>query len=128
MLRAMQGGIAALVCMGVLAFSGVFRHDGASHAPAVTSAPTNPQAEAPATSQDAEVNKVLSEDPVTAAARRVVDRESQKLHLPPPPVGADGKIHLRSGGTISQKEWDEASRKVEDSPVLRQPPVHVPPF
>ncbi|MCW3053750.1 MAG: hypothetical protein JWN14_2920 [Chthonomonadales bacterium] len=128
MLRAMQGGIAALVCMAVLAFSGVFRHDGTPNAPAVTSAPTAPQSDTPATTQDAAVRRALSDDPIESEARRVVDRESQKLNLPPPAVSADGKIHLRSGGTISQKDWDAASRKVQDSPILRQPPVNVPPF
>lgn len=128
MLRAMQGGIAALVCMAVLAFSGVFRHDGTPNAPAVTSAPTAPQSASPATTQDAAVRKALSEDPIESEARRVVDRESQKLNLPPPAVSADGKIHLRSGGTISQKDWDAASRKVQDSPILRQPPVNAPPL
>ena len=128
MLRAMQGGIAALVCMGVLAFSGVFRHDGTPNAPAVTSAPTAPQSETSSTKQDSTVRKAMGDDPIESEARRVVDRESQKLNLPPPAVSADGKVHLRSGGTISQKDWDAASRKVQDSPILRQPPVNAPPL
>jgi hypothetical protein len=124
MLRTVQGAVAALVCMAVLAFSGVFRHDGRS-APVVTSASSTPQSAPPATDQDAQVRKALSDDPIDSEARRVVDRESQKLNLPPP-VSADGKIHLRSGGTISQKDWDDAARKVQESPILRQPPTPSP--
>ena len=71
------------------------------------------------------VRKALSEDPIESEARRAVDRESQKLDLPPP-VSADGKVHLRSGGTISQKDWDDATRKVRESPVTRQPPPPAP--
>jgi len=126
MLRAVQGGVAALVCMGVLALSGIFRHDGRSAAPALTSAPSAPQSESPSTRQDTEVRKALSENPVESEARRVVERESRRLDLPPP-VSADGKVHLRSGGTISQEEWNAASRKVQESPLLREPPKP-PPF
>jgi hypothetical protein len=121
MVRAAQGGVAALVCMGVLFFSGVFRHDGKSSAPAVTSAPASPHSVDPPAGLNEEARKALSEDPLEAQARRVVDRESQKLSLLPP-VNADGKIHLRSGGTISREEWDAASRKAQQSPVLREPP------
>jgi hypothetical protein len=126
MLRAVQGAVAALVCIAVLAFSGVFRHDGKNAGPAMTSAPAAPQSAVPATDQSAEVRKALSNDPIDSEARRVVDRESQKLNLPPP-VSADGKVHLRSGGTISQEEWNAANRKLQDSPLLRQPPTP-PPF
>ncbi len=121
MLRAIQGGIAALVCIGVLALSGIFRHDGKNGAPVVTSASSAPSLTSPSATQDAEVRKALSEDPIDSEARRVVDRENRRLDLPPP-VSADGKIHLRSGGTISQKDWDAASRKLQESPVLREPP------
>lgn len=122
MLRAAQGAIAALVCVGVLAFSGVFRQDGKSRVPAVTSAPASPHSVDPPAGRNAEARRALSEDPVESEARRVVDRESRKLNLAPPPVNADGKIHLRSGGTISREEWDAASRKAQQSPVLREPP------
>lgn len=126
MLRAVQGAVAALVCMAVLVFAGVFRHDGKSSAPVVTSAPAAPQSVPPSAGQSAEVRQALSADPIDSEARRVVDRESQKLNLSPP-VSPDGKIHLRSGGTITQEEWDAASRKAQESPVLRQPPTP-PPF
>jgi hypothetical protein len=126
MLRAAQGGVAALACFGVLALSGIFRPDGKSRAPVVTAAPSAPRSVPPAAGLNAEARKSLSEDPIESEARRVVDRESRKLDLPPP-VSQDGRIHLRSGGTISKEEWDAASRKAQESPVLREPPKP-PPF
>ena len=121
MLRAAQGGVAALVCFGVLALFGIFRQDEKGHAPVVTVAPSAPWSVPPSAGLNAEARKSLSEDPIESEARRVVDRESRKLDLPPP-VSQDGRIHLRSGGTISKEEWDAASRKAQESPVLRQPP------
>lgn len=125
MLRAAQGAVAALACVGVLAFSGVFRHEERGSVPAVVSAPAAPQTVAPP-EPHGEIRKALREDPIESEARRVVDRESRKLDLPPP-VGTDGKIHLRSGGAISREEWDAANRKAQDSPVMRHPPIS-PPF
>ena len=121
MLRAAQGAVAALVCFGVLMFSGIFRQDGSRRTAVVTTAPATPHSVTPAPGLNAEARKSLSADPIESEARRVVDRESRKLDLPPP-VSQDGKIHLRSGGTISKEEWDAASRKAQDSPVLREPP------
>jgi hypothetical protein len=126
MLRAVQGVVAAVVCFVVLSFSGIFRRDGHSNAPVVAATPSTPQRVAPAAGLNAEARKALSEDPVAAEARRAVDRESKRLDLPPP-VSQDGKVHLRSGGTISQEEWNAASRKAQESPVFRDPP-QPPPF
>lgn len=126
MLRAAQGAVVALVCFGVLAFSGIFRQDGKSRPPVLTAAPATPNSAASAAGLNAAARKGLSEDPIESEARRVVDRESRKLDLPPP-VSQDGKIHLRSGGTISKAEWDAASRKAQESPILREPPKP-PPF
>lgn len=126
-LRVVQGTIAAVVCFGILAYSGFFRHDTRSAAPAVVTAPTThpSSAEAPVDQKTA-ARRALSDDPIEAEARRAVDRESQKLNLTPQ-VSQDGKIHLRSGGTISKEEWDAASRKVQNSPAMREPPLP-PPF
>ena len=69
-------------------------------------------------------------DPVMDEAKRVLERERQNLNLPPPAEGvtsADGRVHLRSGGSISREEWEAARRKLNDSPTLREPPA-LPPF
>lgn len=125
-LRAAQGAVAALVCVSVLVFSGVFRQDGKSRPSAVNSAPAAPTRVAPPGDLNAKVRDALREDPIGSEARRVVDRESRKLDLPPP-VDSDGRIHLRNGGAISREEWDAASRKVQESSGLREPPKP-PPF
>lgn len=66
-------------------------------------------------------------DPLTAEAQRAVERADQRLGLPPPgSVDAQGRIHLRTGGTISKEEWDAARRKVEQSPLLGGPPSSIP--
>lgn len=125
-LRAVQGAVAALVCVSVLVFSGVFRQNGRGGLPALSAAPAAPTRVAPPGELNAKVRDALREDPIESEARRVVDRESRKLDLPPP-VDSDGRIHLRSGGTISREEWDAASRKAQESPALREPPKP-PPF
>ncbi len=61
-------------------------------------------------------------DPVDEAARRALDREKGNLALPPP-TDKDGKVHLRSGGTVDRDLWDRASRGVRNSPVLQPPPT-----
>jgi hypothetical protein len=67
-------------------------------------------------------------DPVEEAARRAVSREAPNVGLPPPPiVSPDGKVHLRTGGTISPDEYNEARSKLKDSPLLKDPPAP-PPF
>lgn len=126
MLRAVQGLIAAVACFAVLSFSGVFRNGGKT-APLALSRPTAQQAPSAPADQNEQVRRALSDDPVEAEARRVVDRESKRLDLPPP-VGADGKIHLRSGGSISKEEWDAASRRAQQSPAYRDPTMSIPQF
>jgi hypothetical protein len=67
-------------------------------------------------------------DPVEEEARRAVSREGATLGLPPPAtVSPDGRVHLRTGGTISADEWNEARRKLKENPLLKDPPVP-PPF
>ncbi len=127
MIRTAQVAVALLVCVVVLAGSGVFRQNRKGSVPAVTSAPASPHEVAPPADVTAEARKALSEDPIESAARRAVDRESRRLDLPPPKVSEDGKIHLRSGGTISKEEWEAANRKAHESPILREPPKP-PPF
>ena len=67
-------------------------------------------------------------DPVEEAARRAISREAPNIGLPPPPtVSPDGKVHLRTGGAISPDEWNEARRKLQGNPLLKEPPLP-PPF
>ena len=77
-----------------------------------------PQAEAP-TSPPRE-----SADPATAQAQREIQRFRQEngLYPPDPPPSSDGRIRLRSGGSISQEEWENARRKVKESPLFKEPP------
>ncbi len=75
-------------------------------------------------------NPVASEnDPVAAEARRAVDREARNLDLPPPNAVRDenGRYRLRSGGSISAEEWEQARRKVQDNRYMKEPPLP-PPF
>lgn len=126
-LRAVQGLIAAIACFAVLSFSGVFRHDGKAPAPVTLSRSTTQQEPSAPANQETQVRRALSEDPIESEARRVIDRESKRLDLPPP-VSDDGKVHLRSGGTISKEEWDAASRKAQQSPVNHDPTATMPPL
>lgn len=68
-------------------------------------------------------------DPVDDQARRVIETESPKIGIPPSAsVSPDGRIHLRSGGTISKEEWDNARRKAQESPVIRDSSPPIPPL
>ncbi len=67
-------------------------------------------------------------DPLTAQAQREIERAKRGLNLPPPnAVGPDGRVRLRGGGSISVEEWEAARRKLQDSPLTREPPPP-PPF
>ncbi len=69
-------------------------------------------------------NRDLLED----AAKRVITRETPNVGLPPAgAVSPDGQVHLRSGGSISIEEWNAAKRKLQDNPLLKEPPAP-PPF
>lgn len=88
-------------------------------APAASSA-TSPIPSNPAVSPDTTAPPALSSDPVTAEAQKAVEKANRQLGLPPPSGSVDkqGRIHLKSGGTISKEEWEAARRKVEQSPLL----------
>ncbi len=61
-------------------------------------------------------------DALEDAAKRVISREAPKVGLPPPAaVSPDGQVHLRTGGTISADEWNEARRKLQESTLLKEP-------
>jgi hypothetical protein len=69
-----------------------------------------------------------SADSITAQAQREIERARQDYNLPAPTSGVvspDGKVHLRGGGTLRPDEWEAARRKLQDSPILRQPPVPI---
>ncbi len=67
-------------------------------------------------------------DPLEDAAKRVITREAPNVGLPPAgAVSPDGQVHLRSGRSISVEEWNAAKRKLQDNPLLNEPPAP-PPF
>jgi hypothetical protein len=70
-------------------------------------------------------SQIPDNDPVTDEARRAVERASRELDLPPPNAArdTDGRIRLRSGGVLSEEEWQRARRKVGDSPLVRESPL-----
>jgi len=55
----------------------------------------------------------LPEDPLIAEARRTIQRLQQEHGLAPPPTDEAGRVHLRSGGTISREEWERAARSLQ---------------
>lgn len=67
-------------------------------------------------------------DPVAAEAKRAVDRARGELALPPPNAQRDenGRYRLRSGGAISQEEWERARRSIQDNRFQREPPLPAP--
>lgn len=75
---------------------------------------------------ETEARRAVSEtDPVTAQAQREVERAKRDLGLPPPAdsVSPDGRIHLRSGGTIRKDDWDKARQGLQNSPLFKEPDV-----
>ncbi|HZT44145.1 MAG TPA: zinc ribbon domain-containing protein [Chthonomonadaceae bacterium] len=107
------GGTALLVFCVVL-FSAI--HARQANEPHTLLPPPMPPAGPVGLSGPAEAPAV---DPLTSEAQHAVERANQRLGLPPPgSVDAQGRIHLRTGGTISKEEWDAARRKVEQSPLL----------
>jgi hypothetical protein len=67
-------------------------------------------------------------DPLVEQAKREIERARGEIGSPPPNAATDanGRLRLRSGGSISREEWEAARRNVQESPVLREPPP--PPF
>ena len=133
-----RAGIAVL-CIGValLAFWVVFRV-GSGHQESLTATPKSPlppmaTMNPQSASSEATPNPQAtpeSSDPLMSEAQRVLARERRNLDLAPPPNAAkdaNGRIRLRSGGSISPEEWEAARRKVQQSPVANEPPAP-PPF
>lgn len=63
------------------------------------------------------------DDPIEEEAKRVLDRDNARLGSSPPAtaVGPDGRVHLRGGGSITKEQWDDANRRVHNSPAFRDP-------
>jgi hypothetical protein len=63
------------------------------------------------------------EDPIEEEAKRVVERDNARLQNSPPAtaVGPDGRVHLRGGGSITKEQWDDANRRLRNSPEFRDP-------
>lgn len=59
------------------------------------------------------------QDPIRETARQEVEKARDEGIVPAAPPTADGRIHLRSGGTISRDEWDAAQRKVATDPLFK---------
>jgi hypothetical protein len=60
-------------------------------------------------------------DPLTEQARHVIEREGAQLGMPPT-AGPDGRIHVQSGGSVTQEEWKDATERLRNSPLLQHPP------
>jgi hypothetical protein len=87
-----------------------------------------PRRSTPAGLPDGTASSAAATDPLTDQARREVERARSDIGLPPPEtVDPGGRVHLRSGGTLSMDEWEAARRKLQASPILRDPPPP-PPF
>jgi hypothetical protein len=48
-----------------------------------------------------------------ARAKREMEKLQRQHGLNPPPVGPDGRVHLQSGGSLSQQEYDRLRRTLE---------------
>jgi hypothetical protein len=58
-----------------------------------------------------------SADPTEMAAKRAIERAIPRLGLPPG-AAPDGNVHLRNGDTISREQYEEAQRKLQQSPYM----------
>lgn len=58
-------------------------------------------------------NTGLNVDPVEAQARQELERLRREFGVGSAPVGPDGRVHLRSGGSISPEEWERAVRNLQ---------------
>jgi hypothetical protein len=121
-----------LVCIGLITFFVVWRIAGRMHgdSDATRSAPSAPTTVLAPTSPDmpAAQPAVDDTDPLVAESKRFIERESRHAGLPEPPVSGDGRVHLRSGGSISTDQYRDAQRHVQESPVVPRvsPPIPVP--
>lgn len=55
-------------------------------------------------------------DPLTAQARREIERLSEQVGGLGPPSDPQGRVHLRSGGTISREQWERARDSLRATP------------
>lgn len=119
-----------LPVVAIIAFLAVFYGVGVSR-PAEEAAPVVKPTPMPSSGLppvSASTPASVSSDPITAQAQREIERARQDYNLPAPTPGVvspDGKVHLRGGGTLRPEEWEAARRKLQDSPILRQPPVPI---
>jgi hypothetical protein len=130
MLRLAQAAVALVAFLGVLLAAGVFSQ-GNMRAPNTepqrVPAPVATTGSAP--EPPTKSTSAADPDPVTLEAQRVIQRENERLDISAPAgaVAPDGKIHLKGGGAISPAEWEAAHRKLQESPLVRNPPS-MPPF
>ncbi|HXG24100.1 MAG TPA: hypothetical protein VNJ09_06045 [Chthonomonadales bacterium] len=59
------------------------------------------------------LNTGLYVDPVEVQARQELERLRREFGVGTAPVGPDGRVHLRGGGSISPEEWERAMRSLE---------------
>lgn len=128
---------AALFAVAVLAFGVVFLIAGHPQTapalpPPVSESRSMIPDPSPVRSPEAQTetrSETADSDPILDEGKRALEREKRHLDLPSSDgvVSSDGRVHLRSGGSISPEEWREAQRKLKDSPVLRDLPSP-PPF
>jgi hypothetical protein len=123
---------ALLICIGLIAFFVVWRMTGQFHGDpdATRSATSTPTTVLAPTSPDTPYAPPAADDtdPIVAESKRFIERESRHAGLPEPPVSGDGRVHLRSGGSISTDQYRDAQRHVQESPVVPRvsPPIPVP--
>lgn len=70
--------------------------------------------------------EVRSEDAILQEGQRALEREKERLGIQPPPVSGDGRVHLRSGGSISEEQYRDVQRRLNQSPVMQDPPMPPP--
>ena len=128
----MSRGIAALAAavalgMFLVVWAVAGRMRGGSDAVHATAAEPTPIF-APA-AQEAPAARAVTEDtdPLVAESKRFIERESRHAGLPEPPAASDGRVYLRSGGSISTDQYRDAQRHIQESPVLHTP-IPAPPM
>jgi len=122
----MSPGVAALVvAVGLGMFLVVWIAAGRIHNGSEVGrpAPQAPTAVAtPASNETESARQVIGEDdPLVAESKRLIDHETRHAGIEQTPVSADGRVHLRGGGSISPEQYRDAQRRVNDSPVIRSP-------
>jgi hypothetical protein len=109
----------------LLAFATVLfiagRGNGRETAPTQVAAPAPTEAPAVRDSAPAAKPATADDDPIVAESKRYIDRASRHAGLEQPPTSSDGRVHLRSGGSISPEQYRDAQRHVDGSPVMHTP-------